>query len=385
MLSRRVLLTTGSASLVVGGLGALWWRSTSPAKLAREPWRQAGEGLGDHRLDVLAYAILAPNPHNMQPWQVELTGSSGFTLFCDQDRLLPETDPPQRQITIGFGCFLELCRQAAAELGYRTDIAYFPEGQSETALDERPIAKVELVRDPAVAKDPLFSAVLVRRTSRLPYDLSRLPSDTALAQLERPGVDGMFVATTVNEDMVADIRGLALRAWETEWATDGTRRETIAVTRVGRDEVNARPWGILLDDRFVSTMGQLGFMNSEAMDDPESNAYRETLSFYARSIEATPAFLWLSTPNNSRVTQLEAGRAWVRIQLQASALGLSFHPLSQALQEFPEMAAHYREAHELLGRQAGDTVQLLARIGYGPMTEPAPREALESKLVPIPS
>jgi heterotetrameric sarcosine oxidase gamma subunit len=37
---------------------------------ATEPWRRAGQSLGDPRLDALAYAILAPNPHNRQPWTV---------------------------------------------------------------------------------------------------------------------------------------------------------------------------------------------------------------------------------------------------------------------------------------------------------------------------
>ncbi|MEO1081182.1 MAG: hypothetical protein AAFY29_16605 [Pseudomonadota bacterium] len=273
-------------------------------------------------------------------------------------------------------------RQAAAELGYRAGIAYFPQGQSESALDERPIAQVELVPDAAVEKDPLFTAILARRTSRLPYDLGRLPGEAALGQLEASGGTGMSVGTTIDEVKVREIRDLATRAWETEWASDGPRRETIRVTQVGRSAVDARPWGITLDDRFVSTMGRLGFMDGEAMDDPASRAYRETLSFYAKSIAATPAFLWLTSPDNTRATQIEVGRAWVRIQLKATSLGLSFQPLSQALQEFSEMAPHYRAAHELLGRR-GETVQLLARIGYGPAIGPAPREALASKLVPM--
>ena len=33
---------------------------------------------GDVRLDALAYAILAPNPHNMQPWKIELDGDEAY-------------------------------------------------------------------------------------------------------------------------------------------------------------------------------------------------------------------------------------------------------------------------------------------------------------------
>lgn len=112
MPSRRALLKTGAASVIVFGVTGTWWVTTRPAKTARAPWRAASEGFGDPRLDVLAYAILAPNPHNMQPWRIGMGDGLEFTVYCDLDRLLPETDPPNRQITIGFGCFLELCRQA---------------------------------------------------------------------------------------------------------------------------------------------------------------------------------------------------------------------------------------------------------------------------------
>ena len=49
-----------------------------------------------------------------------------MTLYVDTDRLLPETDPYNRQITIGLGCFLEIMRMAAAEDGYRVDLDALP-------------------------------------------------------------------------------------------------------------------------------------------------------------------------------------------------------------------------------------------------------------------
>ena len=60
-------------------------------------------------------------------------------------------------------------------------------------------------------------------------------------------------------------------------------------------------------------------------------------------------------------------------------MGLSLHPVSQALQEYPEMAAHYAQAHELLA-QEGHTVQMLGRVGYGPDIPRTPRWPLEAKL-----
>ena len=114
MPTRRAILTTGAATALVGGIGATgyaWYPGTSRA---RAPWSEAGESLGDPRLDALAYAILAPNPHNRQPWWFELVDDDKIDVYVDLDRLLPETDPFNRQITIGFGCMLELLRQAGS-------------------------------------------------------------------------------------------------------------------------------------------------------------------------------------------------------------------------------------------------------------------------------
>ena len=369
--------------MVLLGLGGAWWATTGPARSAREPWNSASEGFGDPRLDVLAYAILAPNPHNMQPWRIGLGEGGAFTVYCDLDRLLPETDPPNRQITIGFGCFLELCRQAAAESGLRADITYFPEGEPQPLLDERPIAHVDLVEDASIRPDPLFSTVLDRRTNRLPFDTSRPVDSDILIELQAGAVDGVEVVATADATLVDELRTLTTDAWRVEWDTDSTRRESIEVMHIGKAQVNAKPYGLSLDDRLISTLGKLGLMSPEALDDPEASAYQESFKFYERACASAMAYVWSTTPTNTRLAQLEAGRAWVRTQLVANALGLSFHPLSQAMQEFPEMDEYYKRAHELLSSNAGDTVQMLARLGYARSVGPAPRQALESKLLPI--
>lgn len=383
MVSRRTLLTTGTASVVLFGLGGTWWATTGPARIAREPWNAASAGFGDPRLNVLAYAILAPSPHNMQPWRIGLGEEGKFTVYCDLDRLLPETDPPNRQITIGFGCFLELCRQAAAEVGFRADIAYFPEGEPQPSLDERPVAHVELVEDASVRSDPLFATVPARRTNRLEFDTSRPVPQSVLTELNAATVDGVDVFTSADETLVDDLRNLAADAWAVEWSTARTRRESIDVTHIGKSEVAAKPYGLAFDDRLSATLGKVGLMSLEAMDDPESTAYRESLAFYERACRSAMAFVWSTTPTNTRRAQLDAGRAWVRTQLAANAQGLSFHPLSQALQEFPEMAEYYKRVHELLSSNAGDTVQMLVRLGYAPEVGPAPRHTLESRLLRI--
>ena len=92
-------------------------------------------------------------------------------------------------------------------------------------------------------------------------------------------------------------------------------------------------------------------------------------------------FLWLSTPRPAgaaRAAEVRAGRAYLRLQLKATELGLQVHPMSQAVQEFPEMKTHYDRVHELLvGRPAEEeTVQMLCRVGYAPAQQHTPRRGV---------
>jgi hypothetical protein len=84
------------------------------------------------------------------------------------------------------------------------------------------------------------------------------------------------------------------------------------------------------------------------------------------------------TEANDRVTQVNAGRAYARVQLAATAQGLAMQPLSQALQEYPEQQKTYAEIHALAGATLpGQTVQMWARVGYAEAVTAAPRRALE--------
>src|SRR5688572_10351268 len=120
-------------------------------------WREPSAGARDPRVFALAHAVLAPNPHNRQPWLVELVGDTELRLYPDLTRLLPATDPYDRQITLGCGAFVELLALAAAERGFATVVTPFPEGEPAPRLDARPFAHIALLA--GGARDPLFAAI----------------------------------------------------------------------------------------------------------------------------------------------------------------------------------------------------------------------------------
>ena len=109
--------------------------------------------------------------------------------------------------------------------------------------------------------------------------------------------------------------------------------------------------------------------------------YKRMMERWA-AFETGSGYFWLASKGNTRSAQVSSGRAYVRAQLMATAAGLSMHPVSQALQEFAEVAQPYQALHRLLGfDSAANTVQMLARVGY-PLAAsgPTPRRDLATML-----
>jgi len=389
---RRKFIRIMGSSLIVpaAGAGAFW--GSPDAVGAGDPtsaWKGPAEGRRDVRLRCLSYAILAPNPHNRQPWWVELRGSDQILLYLDRSRLLPQTDPYSRQLLIGHGAFLELLSLAAGAEGLHADIRVFPDGAFDDAPDDRPVASIRLRPDAAAKADPLFKQILQRRTVRSRYDMAQPPSAAALAAVMAaaapPGQPAVLRASaTLAPDKVEAIRALATEAWDIELSTRRTLMESVALTRVGRGAVARQPDGISLRGPLFDAVGWLGLVSRERLGTVGGTVHQMMLDDGRQAIRDTPAFLWLVSPDSSREQQVAAGRAYVRCQLAATGLGLSMQPVSQALQEYDEVRGPYLAAKRLLDAPGPACVQMLARIGHAPdaRPEPSPRWPLDTRLKP---
>jgi hypothetical protein len=159
------------------------------------------------------------------------------------------------------------------------------------------------------------------------------------------------------------------------------RRESIDLMRIGNAEVAANPDGIEMGGMAMGLGKMLGFITRETLDTPGSSAFQQGIDMFRPILASAQGYVWLITPDNGRAAQIAVGRRWVRLNLQAAALGIALHPLSQALQEVKAMAGPYAEAHRLLGAVDGAVVQMLGRIGYADAPDPTPRWPLQSRLV----
>ena len=368
---------------------------------ALEAWQGPAAGEADPRRRAVAYAITAPNPHNLQPWRVDLREPGAVTLYCDRKRLLPETDPFGRQILIGHGAFIELLVIALAQQGQGAEVTPWPRGELPARLadwDSRPVARIRLL--PGGVPDPLFAQILRRHTPKVDFDTGRpVPPDalqallaTAATAATAPAATGaralaVRAGGTVEPARLPALRTLCWESAKTELLTPRTVMESVHLTRVGPDEILAHRDGISINGAVPRIAAALGLFDRSAPPAEGSTAYRQMMSRFDGHSRSAMGFAWLATPGNSRAQQLEAGRAYVRLQLAATQLGLGMHPMSQALQEFAEMAPHLERAHRLLigqpaPRAVGDeTVQMFCRLGYPPAAVGAtPRRPLAAFL-----
>ena len=340
----------------------------------------------DLRRWVLSHAILAPHSHNLQSWLVDLRREGEIELRCDLARLLPETDPFSRQIMMSHGTFLELLDLAARERGQRAEVTLFPQGVFDAdKLDARPVARVRLRPDDSVAPDPLFAQVFRRHTNRQPYDLARPVPEAAwqaMAAALAPHPVRLGRVGGEAPQRLALQRAIAKEAWRIELTTPHTMLESTRLLRIGAAEIERHRDGISLTSPWLQAMVSLGLFDRSRPPAPDSAGVKSQLARFDEAIDSTPAFLWMLTPDNSRAAQIGAGRAYARVQLAATAHGLSMQPVSQAIQEYKEVAAQYQALHQAVGATApGQTVQMWARVGYAPPVGPAPRRGLAAHLV----
>lgn len=364
MLRRSLIYFLGATATGIGLSALPGFRVSAQNSDAFLPWQTAGD-YDEPRMAALSWAILAPSPHNLQPWRAELVGDDKILLWNTGEGLMPETDPSGRHMMLSFGAFLEILQLAIAEQNSAATVVLFPSGVSG------PTAEVTL--QPGGTPDPLFHHISQRRTNRRPYD-ARLPEAAALTSLKREASSLILDASTVNQ-----LRDLTWTAMSTGLHLDRVQTERASLMRFGKREIDAHPDGILFKGPMVEALAALGVLTQENQRNPDSIAFQAAAQSIKDAMKATQAYVTIKTAGNSQTDQIEAGKRMLRLGLEATAHGLAFQPLSQALQDYPEQNANRERLYELVAAP-GETVQMLGRVGYAKPVERSPRWPLASHL-----
>lgn len=373
------IMTAASGAMLVAGIS----RDRPERSLsALEGWH-GPKATEDIRMLVLSYALLAPNPHNKQSWIVDLKGPGRFELYVDPARLLPDTDPPFRQIHIGQGTFLENLSLAAAHFGHRAEIQYFPVGMyGNTVLEHKPVASIDLTPQASVERDPLFDAIARRQSNKrvfLAQPLSAMQLDGVRAVMPSDTSD-FYLGIAADVPQRQRLAEFAVASMRIEVADQARIAESVAMFRFSDEELE------LHRDGFgVAQMGAQGarkyliekfFISRKSFLAPDSSFGAQSIEGTRGQAESAAAFGWLVSKNNTRYDQVIAGRIYNRIHLTATTLGIAMHPMSQVLQEYSAMTALQAKFKAYLGVPGSHTVQMFFRLGVAEPVRHTARRAV---------
>lgn len=349
-------------------------------------WNGPNKDEKDIRLKVLSYAILCANPHNKQPWMIRITGEKSFDLYVDPERLLPETDPYYRQIHIGQGTFLETLAIAASGFGHEAKIKYFPQGMYDNdELQDKPVASIDLVTQPDISPDPLFEHLLSRHSNKREYDNVPLSTDQVKTLQSFHGLDNASQISIVDSlEEKYKMEEILTEAMQIEVGDRGRDMETIEMFRFSSDEVKKFRDGFGVAQAGLSGLKKFIvetlLLSRKGVEDDPTSFGEQSVEITQKAAQSTATFAWISTKGNSRLDQVKVGREYCRINLKTTAMGLAQHPMSQVLQEYEDMLPLQALFKSTFNIDAGDTVQMLFRLGVAEATPHGPRR-LVSQLI----
>lgn len=317
-LSAAYVLGLGSVLSACGGLV----RKDLPELLTSIP---ASPLLDAKRLQILAYASLAPSGHNTQPWQVRSVSSNEWVIGADPQRRLPAVDPNNREVMLSLGAFAENLYLAAGALGFNAEMEVI----AQSTFDED-ILRVRLAEGnhTGYPLDVLEKRMTVkkgyqdRELSTEDFKALAMPLDGRLHYFPR----GTDHARCIEEGSVENFRRQTLR--------DDAQEETVRWMRLGSAEAKRHRDGLTTAGMEIT--GFMGWVvrNFLSPKDFLKPSYREQSVEHTAKLAARGGGWLIITGNgNSPADLIETGRRFERMALLARKLNIAIHPMTQWLEE----------------------------------------------------
>ncbi len=368
------------------GLGAagVSWRAydqgvfsvgQGPAYDAWENWQPGGAG---QPLDMVRVAILAANPHDIQPWIFSVATSS-IDVYIDPSRNLGTVDPFEREIHIGLGCALENLVLAAEAGGFAPSLNLMPD-----ASDPTHIATIDISPGNKSATE-LYDAIPLRHTNRGPYE-KRIVSDETLDDLKRLNHDADIDVIWFSSDEERKNAGdLIIASTEAFIADKEMSSDSSKWMRQDWQDIQRHKDGITLDAQGLSSITLLAAKILPAQSREESDKYWLQSTKDVHVATAGAFGLIVAKDNRDSVQRLNGGRLWQRMHLWATTGGIGMHPLNQVIEcaERESVLGNEPKITNKLKELTGPGRQplMMFRLGYPTMKAMAsPRRPVEEVL-----
>lgn len=337
-----------------------------------QPWSKTyAQRFDDPRLQLIAHGLLAASGHNMQPWKISLDNANPnvFYLYADSELLTPEVDSFARQTMVTQGAFLEYMRVAGVKLGFSTDLTLFPNGQYDEknlkdSMKTKPVARISLA-SAAPKIDLSYDALFLSDTNRAAYKTTELTPQQVI-KLEATNADpAITIKIFQDKDNLAKLGDFALAGTKVENGVDRINAETAMIFRSNERQKNQYRSGFSVEGQGTAGLMKFilqGLITIFPTTVSESASAKIANKSTQVAVDNTPAYVMISTKDNSRANQAKAGMLYSRMILTGHGVGLVMQPLSQILEEYPEMDELYMKVHKEYAPDGG-TIQMFLRIG----------------------
>ena len=325
----------GAAGLSLAGLGyrawdrGLWSAGEGPAYAPWGEWQGDGaEGLKQ----PLHAAILAANPHDTQPWLFRLEDNA-ISVFADRARNLGSFDPFRREMHLGLGAATENLVLAARAFGWSVEVQP-AEGRLAPSPADTPLlaARLAFTHAPPV-RDALFDAIPHRHTNRGPYFADRPIAMDSLDRFTRLAAsDAVAIYFAAGKAAREDLGRLIVAATESIIADPEMSADSARWFRTGRREIAAHRDGVTVDTAGLSPLVTALSKILPDMDAQSADQYWLALTRDSQVASAPLLGMLLVRDRLDMRTAIEAGRAWQRLHLAATAEGLAAQPLNQPVE-----------------------------------------------------
>lgn len=353
--SRRNILIGMGAAVGLGAAGVSWRAydqgvfsvGQGPAYEAWESWQSGGAG---QPLDMVRTAILAANPHDIQPWLFSVASSS-INVYIDPGRNLGTVDPFGREVHIGLGCALENLVLAAEAGGFTPSLKLMPD-----ASDPTHIAAIDILPGNKSTSD-LYNAIPLRHTNRGAYEIRVVPNETldALKSLNQESDIGVLWFSSDDERKSAG--DLIIASTEAFIADKVMSGDSSKWMRQDWQDIQRYKDGITLDAQGLSSIMLLAAKILPAQSQDENDKYWLQSTKDVHVATAGAFGLIVAKDGRDSVQRLKGGRLWQRMHLWATNGGIGMHPLNQVIE--------CAERESVLGSEPKITNQLKALTGPG--------------------
>ncbi|MEQ8848792.1 hypothetical protein [Botrimarina sp.] len=328
---------------------------------------------------ILQTALRAPSAENTQPWRVE-RGRTGVLVRYDRSRRMP-SDPGGMLDYTGLGALIESIVLAASGRGLLATVEAPPPRDDDDRLPL--VADIRFA--PGGAPDPLCEFLASRCTTRRMAADKPVPGDlleSMARAVRQPGVRIDWIPA----GRVRDVAALVGDATRLRFEHAEYHREFYENLRFTRDEAERTgdgldvatlqlPPGVASVMRFFRKWSRTRVGNLLGYS-------RGIGSHAAKEVAGSGAVGMLTVEEPDPGSFLRGGRDFQRVWLEATRLGLAFHPVAgltvfvghgerpDAIESPPDLIEKTRQIagrfRSLAPAASGRTPQMMFRVGYGP-------------------